>query len=255
MARAKGSTRTAAHDLWARYQKSRRRELRDRLIEQYLPVVRSEAARLARRLPRHVDSDDLVSAGVIGLVRSIEAFDPERGVKFRTYCRKRVMGSMIDELRRQDHIPREARDRADVLRSTVQSLRDELAREPSDREIAAEIGVTPRAVRETLRDVAFSSWLPLEAAEKGGADEGRVLRFEPIDHVPEPSEAAVKDEIIQLVEHQLSRRERAIVRSYYHDDQTMKRIGHRLRLSESRVCQMHNRMLSRLKRQLREVAP
>ena len=255
MARSESPRRTDARDLWAKYQERRDQELRDRLIERYLPVVRSEAARLAQRLPPHVDTDDLVSAGVIGLVRSIEAFDPERGVKFRTYCRKRVLGSMIDELRRQDHIPREARDRADHLRSTVQSMRDELGREPSDQEVADRIGTTAHAIRETLRDLAFSSWLPLEAAEKGGAEEGRVLRFEPVDQIPEPSEAAVKDEIIRLVEHQLSRRELAIVRSYYHDDQTMKRIGHRLRLSESRVCQMHNRMLSRLKRQLREVAP
>jgi RNA polymerase sigma factor for flagellar operon FliA len=258
MARTEGRKRVADGDLWVRYRGTRRRELRDRLIELYLPVVRSEARRLVKRLPPHIESDDLVSAGTLGLVRAIEHFDPARGVRFESYCRKRVVGAMIDELRKQDWIPREARDRAELLRRTVQALRDELRREPSDQEVAQAMGTPVRTVRAIRRDLQTASWIPLHDTTRDdfGDDGGRVLRFEPIDGFPLPPDVVCQDELMGMVDDQLSRRERAIVRSYYHDEQTMKRIGHRLRLSESRVSQMHHRMLLRLKERLyREAAP
>lgn len=257
MARTEGNRRVRHGDLWAHYRRTRRRESRDRLIVLYLPVVKGEARRLVRRLPRHVESDDLVSAGTLGLVRAIEHFDPVRGVMFETYCRKRVLGAMIDELRRQDWIPREARDRADRLRKTATALRVVLDREPVDHELAEAMEMTVRAVRAIRRDVAFAAWLPLydSSASEFGEDDGP-FRFEPVDGFPQPHEVVVQDELIDMVDGQLSGRERTIVRSYYHDDQTMKRIGHRMRLSESRVCQMHHRMLLRLKERLHhEVAP
>ncbi len=250
-----GNRRDRDDGLWVRYRRSRRRELRNRLIELHLPMVDAEARRLTRRLPRHVESDDLVSAGTLGLVRAIEQFDPARGVRFETYARKRVVGAMIDELRKQDWIPREARDRAEVLRRTIQALHEELDREPTDHEVAAAMGTTPRSIRALRREGNFSSWLPLhEGANAEFDDDDRPSTYEPVDGFPLPPDVVYRGELLGMVEGELSRRERTIVRSYYHDDQTMKRIGHRLRISESRVCQMHHHMLKRLKRRLHQEA-
>lgn len=255
MARTDGNGKSRGPDLWARYRRTRRRELRDLLIETHLPMVEVEARRLARRLPPHVESDDLVSAGTLGLVRAIEQFDPKRGVHFEAYGRKRVIGAMLDELRRQDWIPREARDRAERLSRTSQALRDAMEREPTDHELAAALGTTTGALRTLRREAAFSSWLPLhEGSAADFDDDDRSFGYEPIDGFPLPPDVVYQDELLGMVEGALSRRERDIVRSYYHDDQTMERIGRHLRISESRVCQMHNRILDRLKRRLHQEA-
>jgi len=244
-------------ELWGAFVRSHSQEHRNRLIEIYLPLVRAVAARIAKRLPPHVDTDDLVSAGVFGLVSAIENYDRRRNVKFETYCRKRVSGAMLDELRRQDWIPREARERADLMRSTASALRDSLGRDPDDQEIAEALGQPLSVVHDTLADIAFANRLPLDpqlAEDKG--DDGQRARLEPVDGLPEPPEQVFHQELIGMVDRHLSRRERTIVQSYYRDEQTMKWIGSRMRLSESRVCQMHMRLLHRLKERLyQEVAP
>ncbi|MBI4881686.1 MAG: FliA/WhiG family RNA polymerase sigma factor [Planctomycetes bacterium] len=257
MAETPGLIANRTQDLWRRFLRSRTPEARNRLIEAYLPLVHLVAANVSLRLPRHVDPDDLRSAGVFGLVNAIEHFDPRRGVKFETFCRKRVSGAMLDELRRQDWIPRDARDRAEQLRRAVASLRESLGREPGNREVAQALGLSMEEFHEALLDMAFASRIPvdLEGAPGRGAEERRD-RIEPVDGFPEPPDVVFRRELIGLVQRYLSKRERSIVQSYYHDEQTMKRIGKGLRISESRVCQMHMRMLHRLKARLhQEVAP
>ncbi len=244
----------ATQALWLDFISTRSEETRNLLIERYLPLVQGQAMRLVGRLPPHIEADDLRSAGVFGLVNAIEHYDPFRGVKFSTYCRKRILGAMLDELRRQDWLPREARERAEHLLATVELLRTRLGREPSDREIAREMDCDVHELREILHDLAFATQIPLELA----ASATRPQRsFEPVDDDnPEPPELVHRQELIQLVLRYLDPRELALVQSYYHDEQTMKRIGSRMRVTESRVCQMHTRMLDRLKQRLHEeVAP
>lgn len=243
--------------LWTSFLKTRCLDVRNRLVVVYLSLVRGVAARVSRRLPHHVEVDDLISAGVFGLVNAVENFDPDREVKFETYCRKRVTGAMLDELRRQDWIPREARERAGQMRRTVVRLRGTLERDPDDVEVAAALGQSLRTLHDTVKDLAFATRLPLDPhVSEGGEGEGHRARVEPVDSHPEPPEQVFHQELLNMVDGQLSLRERTIVQSYYHEDQTMKRIGSRLRLSESRVCQMHMRLLTRLKERLhQEVAP
>lgn len=248
---------TATEKLWQRYRRCKTREIRNELVETYLPLVRGVARRLAQRLPPSVDAEDLVSSGVFGLVRAVEQFDIKRGVVFEAYCRKRVAGAMIDELRKQDWVPREARERAATVRRMEQELRESLGREPTEREIAKALGVQLGRVKELLGDRPFAAWLPLDAANSA-ADwkDGHPTRIEPVDGVPEPSEVVFREELLGMVDEQLTKKERTILRSYYGDEQTMKRIGSRLRISESRVSQMHNRVLNRLKKRLhQEVSP
>ncbi len=234
--------------LWRRFRKSHSDESRNRLLETYLPLVRALAARVLSRLPPYVDAEDLRSAGVFGLLDAIEHFDPNRGVKFETYCRKRVSGAMLDELRRQDPIPRETRERAEMVAKTLQRLRDELRREPSQWEAARALGLALPAFRRLLADVALATWSPLDLlVDSGDGDDAHGAHFEPEDAIAGPSEIACRRELLALANHLLSAAERTIVRGYYHDEQSMKRIGGRLRLSESRVCQLHAQMLDRLK--------
>lgn len=235
--------------LWRRFRRARSGVMRDRLVETYLPLVRGVARRLSSRLPPNVDVDDLVSVGAYGLVGAVESFDPKRGAKFETYARKRVVGAMLDELRRQDFIPRDARERGDLLKRTVENLREALGREPSDAEIGEAMGVSSCMVREILLDLAFAQRVPLD-------DDESAAWSELTDAMPEPYEAVFHGELLGLVDRQLSTRERALVQSYYVDEHSMKRIGHHMRLSESRICQMHTKLLNRLKERLHhELAP
>jgi RNA polymerase sigma factor for flagellar operon FliA len=246
-------------DRWRRYFETRDRKLRNELVEMHLPLVRSIAAKLASRLPRYVDVEDLQSAGYLGLVKAVELFDPGRKVKFEIYAKRRIEGAMLDDLRRQDTLPREARERTGQVRRSMTRLRDELGREPSPWEIATSLGLTMTQLRDALMDVMFAAQVSLDPIfSAGDSDWGdhRSHRLEPVDGVPPPAEQIHRHELLALVDRFLNARERAIVRSIYHDGSTFKHIGSDLQVSESRVSQMHTELISRLRQRLyKEVAP
>jgi RNA polymerase sigma factor FliA len=244
---------------WRRYFASRDRKLRNELVEMHLPLVRSAAAKLASRLPRYIDIEDLRSAGYLGLVNAVELFDPTRRVKFEIYAKKRIHGAMIDDLRRQDTLPREARDRADQVRQSMTRLRDELGREPSPWEVATSLGLTIAALRDVLLDLMFAAHVSLDPICAAGDSEPimrRRGRVEPIDEDNQPPEQMQRRDLLSLVDRLLDKRERTIVRGVYHEEQSFKNVGTTLRISESRVSQMHTELISRLRQRLyKEVAP
>lgn len=246
-------------DRWRRYFETRDRKLRNELVEMHLPLVRSIAQKLASRLPRYVDVEDLQSAGYLGLVNAVELFDPNRCVKFEFYAKRRIEGAMLDDLRRQDTLPREARDRAGHVRRSMTRLRDELGREPSPWEIASSLGLTIAQLRDALMDVMFAARVsldPLYSGNDSDSNDSRSHRLEPVDGVPQPAEQLHRSELLQLVDRFLNARERAIVRHVYHDGFTFKHIGTDLQVSESRVSQMHTELITRLRQRLyKEVAP
>lgn len=250
--RANGATK---EDLWDKYLRTRRRSYKDQLVEAYMPLVRSVAEQLAVRLPPTVDEDDLMSAGVFGLFKAIENFDPERNVKFETYCRLRVRGAMIDFLRQQDWIPREARNRGSRLHEVIRDMREKLGRDPTDLELARRLRLSLDALREALGELRFGSMVSLtppeedgrEAAEEGGAEELLVSETE-------PAEILHRREIFEVVRRELTDVERRLVHAYYFEGLTLKAIGEREGISESRVCQIHGRMLDRLAERLEDEA-
>ncbi|MHC4611493.1 MAG: sigma-70 family RNA polymerase sigma factor, partial [Planctomycetota bacterium] len=126
----------ATNQVWVKYKRTRSRSLRNMLMEKYLPIVKYNAERIAAKLPDEVENDDLISAGVFGLMDAIEAFDLSRGVKFETYCAPRIRGAILDELRSMDWVPRLVRNRAHKLAQATQSLEAELGRAPSEEERA-----------------------------------------------------------------------------------------------------------------------
>lgn len=235
--------------LWRRYKQTNCRRLRDQLVEAYLPLVKGEARRVSSRLPNTVDPEDLASAGVCGLLKAIDRYDPGRGTRFEIYCRMRVKGSMLDELRNQDWIPREARSREAHLNKTESRLRDCLGREPSEEELAAALDISVKTLRTVMFNLTFSGIVSLTTAEMDHqVGYGNRSNGDSLPSIKEdPCEIVHRQEITVLVYSSLTLIEKMIIMLYYHQGMTMREIGEILDISESRVCQIHARMLLRLK--------
>ena len=142
-------SKVAIEEVWQKYRLSRDKALRDRLILNYAPLVKYVAGRISTSLPAHVDEGDLVSYGLLGLIGAIERYDPGREIKFETYAISRIKGSIIDELRSLDWVPRSVRSRAREIERAMLELENRFKRPPSDEEVANEIGITGRRVPGT----------------------------------------------------------------------------------------------------------
>lgn len=235
------------HKTWRAYKRSTDRSLRNELVKHYLPIVRFNAERIHAKLPSEVDVDDLVSAGVFGLLDAIDSFDLDRGVKFETFCSPRVRGAILDELRSLDWVPRLVRNRAQRIEHATKSLQNELGRSPNDEELASRIGVDRVEYKRILRDSFAAGMLPLsrKLAETGGdGHEGDFLRDpNSVDPADEIQRRDLRDSIAQY----LDKTEQLVLVLYYYEGMTMKEIGLSLDLSESRVSQMHSAILERLR--------
>ncbi len=249
--RANGTPREV---LWERFLRTRRRIYKDRLVEQYMPLVRSVAEALAMRLPRTIDEDDLMGAGVFGLLGAIDNFDPERNVKFETYCRLRVRGAMIDYLRQQDWVPREARNRGSRLAEVIASMRERLGRDPTELELSRRLRLSLESLRDALTELSFGNMVSLTPPDGDGSTglEEQHERLMVVD--AEPAQILHRREIYEVVSRELTEVERRLVRAYYFEGLTLKAIGMREGISESRVCQIHGRMLDRLAERLEDEA-
>jgi RNA polymerase sigma factor for flagellar operon FliA len=237
---------------WRKYRATGEESLRNRLMEHYLYLVKYNAERIGAKLPDEVDVDDLMSAGVFGLLDAIDAFDLDRGVKFETYCSPRIRGAILDELRNMDWVPRLVRHRAHKLADITRTLEVELGRIPSEDEIASRLGMTRPQFDKLMRDASAVSLISLS---RKFADSGANRDVFEIDVVPDgqssdPVAEAQKRDLRDLVTRGLNRAERLIVVLYYYEQMTMKQIGETLDLSESRVSQMHSAILMRLRDQL-----
>ncbi|MBN1787823.1 MAG: FliA/WhiG family RNA polymerase sigma factor [Sedimentisphaerales bacterium] len=237
--------------LWGEFFKDRNDENRNNLMEYYLPIVKYTAERVYVKLPEKVDIDDLISAGIFGLMDAINAFDPERGVKFATYCTPRVRGAILDELRSMDWVPRLVRARAHQLVNTTRRLEADLGRLPSEQELAKELEMDTDEFRRLQRDatavglVSLSNNLDIE----GDKD---ICEIDIIEDKKseDPIIEAQKRDLKGLLTKGLTRAERLILVLYYYEEMTMKEIGATLDLSESRVSQMHSSIIARLKAQM-----
>lgn len=239
-------------ELWGKFLRCRRRRYRNELAESYLPLVRMVAEEVASRVPRSIDPEDLFSVGVFGLIQSIESFDQSRNVRFETFCRMRIRGAMIDELRSHDRLSRDARDRARAVAFARGRLRQELGREPTHHELAQRVRLGPNELERVLARAATRNVLSLDLATGDGADNEEPLQLgdDLVDDRIEPSEAALRNDLLRMIDGSLSKAERDLVRLRYVEGMTMRKIGRRMGLSESRVCQIHSRLLLKLHRRL-----
>ena len=238
--------------VWESFHKTREDYYRNLLLEHYRDLVKYTAERLHSKLPDKVELDDLISAGTFGLMDAIDAYDPARGVKFETYCAPRIKGSILDELRSMDWVPRLVRARAHQLAKATHSLEMHLGRKPDERELADELEMDLEEFGRLQRDANAASLVSLST--KCGDSEGEkdVYEIDVIrDHRSEdPLLEAQKRDLKNLLTKGLTRAERLIIVLYYYEEMTMKEIGATLDLSESRVSQMHSSIVARLKAQM-----
>ncbi len=234
---------------WRSFSRTAGDEIRNRLIEHYLPIVRYTAERLATKLPDEVDVDDLISAGTFGLVDAINAFDLNRGVKFETYCAQRIRGAILDELRSMDWVPRLVRSRAHKLEAARAKLEMELGRKPTERELAKKMRMNRADFQKLQRDARAVGLVSLSRKyfETDSSRDVREIDLLEDRRSEDPYLHFQSKDIREWITRGLSRAERLIIVLYYFEEMTMKEIGETLALSESRVSQMHSAILIRLK--------
>jgi RNA polymerase sigma factor for flagellar operon FliA len=232
-------------------------ELRNRLVENYLPLVKYNAERIWSRLPDGVELDDLISAGIFGLMDAIEAFDLNRGVKFETYCVPRIRGAMLDELRTMDWVPRLVRSKANKMEEARKSLEADLGRPPRAEELATKLGVPLEQLDQLLGEATAVSLVSLNKKwyETDSYKDVREIDILEDKKAEDPTCRLQNRDLMRLVTRGLNRNERLIIILYYYEDMTMKEIGATLDLSESRVSQMHSSIVARLQAQLAKRRP
>src|SRR3954452_18625223 len=238
-------------ELWTAYLARPTRALRDRLVVHYTALVGSVAHRVASGLPSYVEHADLVQSGVFGLIDAVERFDPQRSPRFESYAAHRIRGAILDELRDQDWVPRSVRGRARELERVQERLEARLLRAATDRELAGELGLLVHELRGLTRQVQVVSVEALDETS-GGASE----LFADHDAVDPMATVQAEETLRQLamVVGQLGERDRMVIRLYYLENCTLAEIGRQLGVTESRVCQLHSRLVGRLRGRLEELA-
>ncbi|MFO0856003.1 MAG: FliA/WhiG family RNA polymerase sigma factor [Phycisphaerales bacterium] len=251
------------NDLWKLYAKTQQEDLRNFLMEKYLPLVRYNAERIHTRLPDEVDVEDLMSAGVFGLMDAIDAFDLARKVKFETYCAPRIRGAILDELRSMDWVPRLVRHRSGRVDQIRQEIEKREGRPATEEEVARVLNVDADELEKITRDSKAVMTRSLSqrtfASDSSSGREVREIDVIRDESQSNPLSDIQRNDIKDLMTKGLSRAERLIIILYYYEAMTMKEIGATLDLSESRVSQMHSSILARLKAQMqhreRELEP
>lgn len=227
---------------------------RERVIREFAPMIKTMAHRLAFRLPAHMDAEDLVSAGIIGLMDAMAKYDPMKEAQFKTYAEFRIRGAMLDEIRSGDWIPRSVHERINLLQKTTSELTSRLGRTPSDEELAEALGLSVCELDEFVSRAQGAVLISLDDLGVQEPDGQKILQVLIDTRHPDPLSAVVSDrERQRLVDaiHALPERERLVLTLYYYEELTMKEIGSILRVTESRVCQIHAKAILRLKAKLR----
>jgi len=234
----------STEDILRRYRRRGSQILRDRLVERHLGIVESMARGLAARLPRTVDTQDLVHAGMWGLMQAIAAYQPARCDQFTAFLRIRVRGAMLDELRHMDFLPRLFRRRLRDRSEATAKLRATLEREPSDAELATELGISEAVLARRYEPFALRM---VQTAQAGDDDRMEQLADEALES---PIEVITRQELLDLIRASLEPVEWKVLHLHYFEGMTGRQVARRLRLSASRICQIHGKVLDRLKAQL-----
>lgn len=230
---------------------------KDKLIMEYAPLIKFIAQKIAVRLPSNIELDDLISSGVIGLMDAIDKYDATRDNKFKTYAEFRIRGAILDELRAQDWVPRSVRDKAKLLDRTTLELENELGRAPEDEEVASRLKMSMDEFHDLVNQVRPVSLLSIdEAATFSNVDKKSILNLLEGAKVNNPfnqlNMKSVKDVVTKAIE-DLPERQRLVLSLYYYEDLNLKEIGKVLRVTESRVSQLHAQAVSKLRARLTQV--
>ena len=228
---------------------------RDMLLMEHLPAVRYLARRIHERLPQHVDLDDLISAGVVGLIDAFSKFDHNKKVQFKSYAQFRIRGAILDSLRTLDWSPRELRRKGRAVEEAIRSVTQRVGRAPSEQEIAGEMGLNLTEYQQLLGDLKGLEIgsLHMERSEDSGDEE---LAYVPGSPEEDPLFRCLKGEMKQRLADaidQLPEKERMVLTLYYYEELTMKEIGLTLGVVESRISQIHSSAVLRLRTALADL--
>jgi RNA polymerase sigma factor for flagellar operon FliA len=239
-------------DVWAEFFKTHRHDLRQELIEAYMPLVRIVVGRLGVPTTSVMGLDDMLSYGTIGLITAIDRFEPGHGASFETFASLRIRGAVIDQLRTLNWLPRSAMSRVRQIETALGDLEQQLGRVPQEEEVARAMGISVDRYRQQLQEAGLLLIsLDAPAAVRLGAEDVATLGdlLEDPD-TPDPSEVVERQEIAALLSRSLELlppRERLLLALYYQEELTMKEISSVMSISESRVCQLHTQALLRLR--------
>jgi RNA polymerase sigma factor for flagellar operon FliA len=239
--------------LQAAYAEQSRAQFEERLIVDHLPMVRHIVQKVTTHLPWRPDVDDLISAGTLGLVRAARHFDSSRQVAFSTYAYIRIRGAVIDELRQRSFVSSEAHARIRAIRSAYEECVSAAGRPPTDEELIRRLGMSRQEYYRTLEEARNQQFLSIH----GLSDEGPALpSFLPADTIAPPDEQLERKELIEGLSRaiqELPEKERLTILLYYERDLTMREAGQVLKISESRVSQLHASALFKLSMKLRDL--
>jgi RNA polymerase sigma factor for flagellar operon FliA len=242
---------------WSRYQRYKSDELRQKLLNRYLPLVRNVATRMAMGFPRSVELTDLINTGVIGLIEAFGHFDPDRGVKFETYAVPRIRGAILDELRALDWVPRSTRAKSREIDRAMTHLENELGRAPERRELARKLEMTDHELHLAIDDVSSTNMLSLDEIVYPEDDNRQVPRIETVSDTTSRSilgelEKGEMRSFLVVAIDRLTEQEKLVIALYYFEELTLKEIGEVMSISESRVSQIHTRAVMKLRNMVKE---
>ena len=249
-----------ARDLWHKFKVEQDQDARNRLILAYAPLVKYVAGRMSSGLPAHIEEADLISYGLLGLIGALERFDPSREIKFETYAIARIKGSIIDELRSLDWVPRSVRSKAREIEKVIALLETRLHRAPSDDEIARELGMQDDEFQTTLTQISNTSIVALDELWAISGSDGDTASL--IDTLEDPKArdpsrmldvTEMKSRLASAID-ALPKREKIVIALYYYDNLTLREIGDVLGVTESRVSQLRAKAVLALRGRLRDAA-
>lgn len=228
---------------------------RNEMITKYLPLVKFVAARLSSKLPSHIEMDDLINSGIIGLIDAIDKFDPMRKIKFKTYAEFRIRGAMLDELRSLDWVPRSTRQKASKLEQAYALLEQRLGRMASDEEVVDFLGISFDDFYKMINEARGIALLSIDELRSDNDDnlERNLLDYIADPETLDPAVTMYLDQIYKIVAdaiEQLPEKEKLVISLYYYDELTMKEIGEILSITESRISQIHTKAIIRLRSKL-----
>jgi len=239
--------------LWREFRKTKSVELRNRLVEHYLPLVDKVAEIMSRRLWPRVSADELASAGYDGLIAAVSSYDPDRGVKFETYCRQRILGAIRDWQREIDPLGRSGRSFERKLTAVEERIQAERGEPATNDELAREMGMSVQKFLKMKRTITASHCVPLEAPS-AQRNESSIRSLVPVDPGPSPVQHTERELIREYITRGLKEQDRLIVTLYYYERLTMAEIGAVIGVSESRVCQRHAEIMEQLRARFANVS-
>ena len=245
-------------ELWKIYRKTRDTSIRDFFVKQYAPLVKYVAGKVAIGMPHNVEFDDLVGFGVFGLFDAIDKFDPAKHVKFKTYAVTRIRGSIFDELRSIDWVPRSVRQKSREVEDTIRSLESRLGRAATGEEIAKAMSMDVEEFQALILKISSTSILSLNDVWYSGEDDDQISIVESIESPSSmnPDTIVEREEVKRVIVEAISElpdKEKKVLILYYYEDLTLKEIGHVLGVTESRISQLHTKAIMRLRSKLTNV--